>query len=777
MKKSPTKSNRLVGKGMVRVDAGGKVRGATRYLNDLALKGILHGTVVRSHVPRGILKAILPDPSFDWSSVVLATARDVPGENVVHMHDRSMPLVAEIGGEIRYRGEPVAVVAAKSPELSREAAARIRLEIDELPPLLTLREAIDVFKSNPAKLDVMKTQEIVKGDLSRGFAESDDCIEAEYWAGHQEQLYLENQGLVVFPQKDGSILSEGSIQCPYFPVHELNDPLKLPPEKIRVRQTPIGGAFGGKEDYPTMLTGYAALPALKSGKPVKIAYERHEDILFTPKRHPVWSRFKTGFKKDGTLSAIECDFILDGGAYLTISDVVMFRGILHCALAYRCENVVVRGMVARTNSFPCGAFRGFGAPQAIWGIESQIDAIAARIGKSPHDYRRQIHARPGDVTPTGQLLDRENGSTACLELALKRSGFARKLKLASRGKLRKGQKKFYGVGMSFFAHGSAFTGDGEAKFKAKGRVELALLEDGKPGANIRVSSTEMGQGVHTIFTQIASDALSLDPSRVRFPMADTGLVPNSGPTVASRTTMVVGNVVHRASLDLKNQIESFASLRYFGGAKTQMAASSLSAPGRKPVPFAKAAADMLREIGPVSGFFEFLLPPGVQWNQQTFKGDSYPGYSWSANVAEIEIDPLTCELSVLRVFAAVDVGRVINPTLAAGQVEGGLTQALGYAAMEKIGTAKNGLYDASRLQTYIIPTSLDVPDFDVKFVEYPYSFAPPGAKGLGELPMDGLAPAIANAVETAVGVRIRSLPITPESIFEALHPSQGANQP
>ena len=304
-------------------------------------------------------------------------------------------------------------------------------------------------------------------------------------------------------------------------------------------------------------------------------------------------------------------------------------------------------------------------------------------------------------------------------------------------------------------------------------MELARLDAGKPIVDIRVSSTEMGQGVHTIFTQIAADALSLDPAHIRFPMADTGLVPNSGPTVASRTTMVVGNVVHRAALDLKGQIEAFASLRFFQGAPTELRASQLVAKGRKPVPFVKVAKALLDELGAASGFFQFELPPDIRWDQSTFKGDSYPGYSWSANVAEVEIDPLTCELEVKRVTAVIDIGRVINPVTATGQVEGGLTQALGYAVMEKIGTGQNGLYDAARLQTYIIPTALDVPEYDVKFVEYPYSFAPPGAKGLGELPMDGLAPAIANAVEAAIGQRIRQIPILPESIFAALHAPQG----
>lgn len=753
---------------MARVDAADKATGRTTYFNDMDYPGALHAVVVRSPIPHGILRDLVQDPAYDWRGIVVATAKDIPGENVVHMHDRSMPLMGAVGHEILYRGEPLAIVAAETVEKAREAAAHIQPVMDELPPLLTLQEAVAVFKQDPAAMDSICTKNIVKGDIQAGFAAADQILEHEYWAGHQEQLYLEMQGLIVIPQPDGSIFVEGSIQCPYFPVHELNDALCLPPEKIRVRQTTMGGAFGGKEDYPSMLAGYAALPALKSGKPVSIAYDRHEDMLFTTKRHPVWVRYKTGVKKDGTLTAIECDYILDGGAYMTISDVVMYRGILHAALAYRCDNVIIRGRVARTHSFPCGAFRGFGAPQAIWGIESHIDAVAKAVHKTPQAYRREFHMREGDVTPTGQVLTGENGSTECLETVLKRSGFNEKYKQASFGKLNPKTGKYHGIGLSFFAHGSAFTGDGEAKFKAKGRVDLDILPDGTPGVVIRVSSTEMGQGVHTIFTQIAAESMSVAPEHVFFPLADTGRVPNSGPTVASRTTMVVGNVVHRSALDLKEKMEAFASRQFFAGRKCRLKHSVFTARGHAPIDFKTVAQQMYKQEGVVSGTFQFLLPDNIQWNQETFKGDSYPGYSWAANVAEVEIDPLTWELKVTRVYAVIDIGTVINPVTATGQVEGGLTQALGYAVMEKMNTGKDGLYDAARLQTYIVPTALDTPEFDIRFVEYPYTFAHPGAKGLGELPMDGLAPAIANAVEAAIGKRLRSIPITPESIFEAM---------
>lgn len=772
MKKTQQKKG-LIGTGMTRVDAWGKVTGETRYLGDMDCRGVLHGVVVRSEKPHGVLKKVRLGKNFDWRGVTVATAADIPGENVVHMHDRSMPLMGAAGAEIRYRGEPVAVVAAASEEKALAAAAAVEVDIEELPALLTLGEAVEIFKGKAkGTLEYLKEQTIEKGDLEKGFAEADFVVEREYRAGHQEQLYLEPQGLRVTPQGKKGILVEGSIQCPYFPATELNSALKLTTEQIRVRQTPMGGAFGGKEDYPSMLAGYAALAALKAGKTVQIRYGRHEDLKFTPKRHPVWVRYKVGFRKDGTLTAIDCDYLLDGGAYLTISDVVMYRGILHCALAYRCENVLVKGKVVRTNSMPCGAFRGFGAPQAIWGLESLADEIAEAVGQRPDVWRKRNQVRPGDRTSTGQKLTDENGTREVLESVLKRSGFAEKWRKATRGKPGK-DGMLRGVGLSFFGHGSAFTGDGEAKFKAKGRLNLVRLEDGKPGVEIRVSSTEMGQGVHTIFTQIAADATGVGAERIRFPLADTGLVPNSGPTVASRTTMVVGNVVWMAGRDLKAQLEEYAGAKFFKGAKASLEGGEFRCGKAKPVPFAKAAEAALKEGRKLSGFFEFLLPEGTQWDQGTFKGDAYPGYSWSADVAEVEIDPATYETNVTKVWSVLDIGRVINPVLATGQVEGGLTQALGYATMEKMGTGRNGLFDATRLQTYIVPTALDVPEWDVRFVEYPYRFAPPGGKGLGEMPMDGLAPAIANAIESATGLRLRELPLTPEAILAAVREKDG----
>ena len=735
----------IIGKAVARVDAEDKVRGRARYVDDLDIPDCWHGFLVRSPVSHGKIRSLRLDPSYDWSRVAVVLPRDIPGPNVVVMHDRSMPLLAF--DEVLYLGEPVALVAAPTRALAEDAGRHVLLDVEERPSILTLRELTALFKSSSPGLVRLAAQTIVKGDVERGWAAADRIVEGEYTAGHQEQLYIEPQGMVAIPQNDGGVFIQGSLQCPYYVVHELHEALNLPAEKIRVKQAAVGGAFGGKEDFPTMLGGYCALLAMKSGHPVKIVFDRNEDIRFTTKRHPVWVRHRTGLKKDGTITALQVDYLLDGGAYLTISDVVMYRGILHAAMGYRCDNVFVNGVVGRTHTFPCGAFRGFGAPQAIWGIESQVDEMARACGMEPHAFRLKNCLRLGDTTPTGQVLRESVGSPAVLETALKRSGFDAKLKRCSHG--RPGEKKWYGIGLSFFAHGSGFTGDGESKIGTCAALDLEW-DGGQPVVTIRVSSTEMGQGSATVLSQIVAAGLSINLSRVRCPYPDTGLAPNSGPTVASRTTMIVGSSLFSAATKMKTALEEYAATR--------------KSPA---VNFEQVATDYLKEKGPLRVEHRFSLPPTIRWNQKTFEGDSYPGYSWGCNIAEVEVDTLTLEVAVKRVTACYDIGRVINPLLAKAQIEGGLTQALGYAVMEKMGI-RDGKYDADRLQTYILPTIKDVPEYDIEVVEFPCPCAEPGAKGVGEIPMDGLAPAIGNAMVRATGLRMTDLPITPEKLYERL---------
>ena len=732
-----------IGAALPRVDADDKVRGLARYVDDLDIPNCWHGYLVRSPVSHGRIRSVRPDPSYDWSQAAVVLPADIPGINVVVMHDRSMPLLAQ--DEVLYLGEPVALVAAPSRARAEEAGRHVLVDIEEAPSILTIQELTALYKASSPELVRLAAQTIVKGCVEAGLATADRIVEGEYTAGHQEQLYIEPQGMMAIPEKDGGVFIQGSLQCPYYVVHELGEALKLPSEKIRVKQATVGGAFGGKEDFPTLLGGYCALLALKSGHPVKIVFGRNEDIRFTTKRHPAWVRHRTGLKKDGTITAMQVDYLLDGGAYLTISDVVMYRGILHAAMGYRCDNVFVNGVVGRSNTFPCGAFRGFGAPQAIWGIESHVDELARACGMDPQVFRLKNCLRIGDTTPTGQVLKESVGSPAVLETALKRSGFGEKLKRCSHG--RPGEKKWYGIGLSFFAHGSGFTGDGESRIGTRTALDLETDHD-RPVVTIRVSSTEMGQGSQTVLSQIVAEGLAVDLARVRCPFPDTGLAPNSGPTVASRTTMIVGSCLFSTAARMKAALAEYAATR-------KMAELN----------FEQVAEAYLREKGPLRVEHQFALPPAIRWNQKTFEGDAYPGYSWGCNVAEVEVDTLTLEVAVKRVTACYDIGRVINPLLAKSQIEGGLTQALGYAVMEKMGI-RNGRYDADRLQTYIIPTMRDVPEYDIEFVEFPCPCAEPGAKGVGEIPMDGLAPAIGNAIAQAVGWRMTDLPITPEKLYE-----------
>jgi len=757
-------AKRIIGESIPRLDGNEKVRGLTQYADDIHVPDMWYGYVVRSAVSRGRLRALRFDDAFDWDRVCVVRPEDIPGKNIVDMMGQDMPFLAF--DQIQYLGEPLALVAAPTRKLVREAAAHIEPDIDEESPILTLEEVVDRYKNDPKSLDQLWAQTIRKGDVEKGLEKADMVIEGEYWSGHQEQLYIEPQGMTAIPEKDGSIFIQGSMQCPYYVNPELCVTLDLPPEKLRVKQSAVGGGFGGKEEFPTLIAGYTALLAQKLGKPVRIIYDRNQDILYSTKRHPAWTRHRTGVNKDGTIVAMNVEYFLDGGAYTTLSPVVLYRGILHAAMGYRCENVFVDGRVYRTNTFPCGAFRGFGAPQAIWPLESHIDLIAERLNMTPHEYRLKNCLVEGDTTATKQVLNISVGSPFVLEEGLKRSAFAKKLARCSRGK--PGEKTWYGIGLSFFAHGAGFTGDGEARIKAQVALDLENFEDGQPGINVRVSSTEMGQGTFTILPQCAAGGMSIPVERVRCPYPDTRYVPDSGPTVASRTAMVVGSTVMGAGAKLKKELEEYAAKEFFDGKEVELQDGVFEAPwGGAPVPWEEVAKRLIAERGTYRVYHRFNLPPHIRWNQETFEGDAYPAYSWGCNIAEVEVDTLTYEVRVKRVTGIYDIGKVLNPMLAKGQVEGGLVQALGYSIMEKM-RVKEGKYDADRMQTYVIPTMMDIPEFDLDFLEFPYDDAMDGAKGVGEIPMDGLAPAIGNAIKQATGVRFTRIPITPEDLYTAL---------
>jgi CO/xanthine dehydrogenase Mo-binding subunit len=730
----------------LRREGPSKLTGVAKYTDDLVFPGAWYGITIRSTEAHARLIAIEPDPDVDWSKVVIATAADIPGDNIVASIKDDQPMLVPIGGEILHHAEPVALLAAGDRETLRRLKGRIKLVTEPLPPVFDPEQSEHVF----AHYDVKA------GDLALGFAGADLIVEGTYRVGHQEQLYIENNAMIAVPGEDGGIIIHGSLQCPYYVHTALKRALRLTSVQARVIQEETGGGFGGKEEYPSMIALHASLLALKAKRPVRMIYDRHEDISATTKRHPAIVRHRTGVTNDGLLVAQDIEVVMDGGAYCTLTPVVLSRGVLHAGGPYRCPNVRLRGRATRTNTPPNGAFRGFGAPQTEFAAEMQLNRIAERLGMSPAELRRRNVYHLNDTTPTGQVLRESVAGEEVLEQALGASHFERIRERTAReaaerrgagivppGPLRSHDRRTaHGIGLALAWHGAGFTGSGEVYLASVASVELTA--DGR--LRVLTANTEMGQGTKTVFPQMVANELGVPVDWVEYAPQDTAEVLDSGPTVASRTVMVVGGLVILAARKLKAEVEG----RHAG------------------VPFHEAYREDARTNGQTRIDQKFEPYPGVEFDDATYTGDAYPAFGWAAAVASVEVDLDTAEVFVRDVIAVDDVGKVIHPILCEGQVEGGTLQAVGYATIEEM-KLHDGKYLNDRLATYLIPTALDAPHIRAILVEAPFSGAPHGAKGVGELPMDVAAPAVVAAIHDATGVWIHELPASPERILAAMH--------
>jgi CO/xanthine dehydrogenase Mo-binding subunit len=694
-----------VGRKVPRKEGVAKVTGAARYVDDLSFPGMLHGTTVRSTIPQGAILGIRC--AFDREGFTVADYRDIPGRNVIALIEDDQPCLVE--REIRHAAEPVLLLAHESKEKLLEAKVEIEYRASE--------PAYDPERSGKTFKEIL----IQKGDLARGFEAADLVVEGEYRCGLQEHVYIETNGVIAVPE-NGGITVYGSLQCPYYVHKALRVLLGLPAEKVRVVQTETGGGFGGKEEYPSMIAGHASLLAWKSGRPVKIVYDRTEDMLATTKRHPGVIRHRTGVARDGRLTAMDIDVLLDGGAYMTLSPVVLSRGVLHATGPYRCADVRVRGRVTMTNTPPNGAFRGFGAPQTQFGAEVHMERIAEALGMDPVRLRETNAFRRGDTTATGQKLGKDTSALKVLREAARRTDFwRRRLELAGSNR---------GIGLSLFFHGSGFTGGGEVRLASRASLELT-----KTGARILVASTEIGQGTRTIHAQIVADALGIPYGAVEVAEADTARVPDSGPTVASRTCMIVGRILEACAREMKRRLK-----------------------GMKP-------GEYLDRHGPLVITKEYERPSEMRWSDETYRGDAYEAYGWGCDVAEVELDPDAFEVRPKRLTSVLEVGKAIHPGLVAGQAEGGAAQGIGYALLEEV-AMRDGRMANAQLTNYSVPTTMDTPRLDTIILENPYEHGPFGAKGVGEMPFDGAAPAIVNAIRHA-GLDVREIPATPERILGA----------
>jgi CO/xanthine dehydrogenase Mo-binding subunit len=687
---------------LLRRDGAAKISGRARYVGDYKLDGVLHAKTVRATIAKGeILEVRLPALP---AGVFVVDHNDIPGENAVTIIYKDMPVFAAT--RVNYVGEPILLVCGPDKEVVADVAAAIVVTYrEETPTLAWIRSGA--------------RHRYTKGDPERAFKAAARTIAHVYKTGYQEQAYLEPQGMIGYPEADGKITLVGSIQCPYYVKNAVTAVLGCDPAKIRVIQAETGGAFGGKEEFPSLTGAQVAVAVHKTGRPVSLIYERTEDVEVTTKRHPAEIVLTAAIDADLRVVGLKATVGLDAGAYLGLSGVVLSRALIAATGAYTIPHLAVEGDAFVTNTVPTGAFRGFGAPQMFFAIEMFMGHLARDLGVDPIAFKRRHLAKQGDLTSTSGVFRDPILADGMIERVLAMSDYRRKMRAFRKAGAWKG------LGLSVFFHGCGFTGSGEADhIKAK----VKLDKDAEGIVTIRVATVDMGQGARTALAKIVAGVLGVSPARVELPLPDTDVVPDSGPTVASRTTMIVGGLCARAAAKLK---------------------------------------DAWIDGVPQTVEERYVQPEFIQWDEDAFRGDAYPAYSWGAVVVEVEVDQRTCQVDLKGCWAAYDAGKVIDLLLAEGQADGGITQGLAYGYLEKMDSA-GGRLRQRNLTDYVIPTAADVCPTETVLLDNPFPFGPYGAKGLGELTLVGGAPAVAAAIENAIGRRVATIPATPEAILELI---------
>ncbi len=726
----------VVGERLRRPDAPDKVKGSARYIEDVAFSGSLHARVLRSPHAHARIAELDVERARRLPGVrAVLTAREIPGRNLVPMIQSDWPVLAE--AEVRHVGEAVALVAADSPAAAAAALRAVDVRYERLPALLDPEEAL-------SRGELFTHWKIRRGDVAAAFTRSDVVVvEGTYHTPYQEHAYIEPNGMIAMPDGAGGVIVYGSLQCPFYVQKAVASALGKDLAQCRIVQTVTGGGFGGKEDAPSVPGAQAALLAMATGRPVRLIFTREEDMAVMSKRHPSRVRCRTAAADDGTLVAFLIDYLLDGGAYATLSPVVLFRGAVHACGPYRVPNAHVDARAVRTHKAPCGAFRGFGEPQVVFACESQLDLLAERLSIDPLELRRKNALRVGDETVTGHRLSVSVGFSEVLDkVAASADWETRRAEYKSdTGSRRRG------IGIAACSYGVGLGAMG--KHLNPAGANLVVAADGSVA--VAVGTTEIGQGMVAVLSQIAAEALSCPLEVVKVVEADTSRVPDSGPTVASRTTIMSGNAIRDAAAKIRAAMEPV------------IADSGLS--WREAV-----ALCVEKQVGLAAQ--GWAVPPATTFDLETGQGEAYICYAFSANVVELEVDLETGETRVLRVHSGHDVGRCINPTTGEGQVEGGVVQGLGYALVEEH-QLEDGRILNDQFSTYIIPTPLDVPEIKSILVEHEYPWGPYGAKGLGETPLIAVAPAVTAAIHHAAGVRLFEIPATPERVHAALRRAAG----
>lgn len=678
-----------------------KCSGEAHFTEDLNIPNLNYVKVVRSPISKGKLL------SLRWGDLPhgyrVITYKDIPGKNYVT--DLNEDWIFLIEEQIESRGDALCLVAGPDLEVCNKIAKSIAIEVKEETPNFEMRKG-----------RILASRETKKGDLKVFSDPKYRKFSRTYRTGEQEHLYLEPQSaLCDYHPNDGTIDIFASIQCAYYPNDAVSVLLDLPKDKIRTSQCTTGGGFGGKEDYPQFVIDCAALASFILHKPVRLLYEREEDILYSSKRHPSESRIDGYLDNQGKLIGLDIEINMNAGAYTTITPLVLNRAVFSAGGVYNIPNIRVKGTAWQTNLCPFGAFRGFGGPQGFFPIEMFMDSLAKSFHLDPLDFKKSYFVHQGDITQHGGKFFAPILLDEMLERLLKASNYQKEKETWVSD-----DKYFRGIGVSIVYHGTGLVEQNDVRFY---KPEI-LVKKEKDHVKVYCTAIDMGQGIGMALSKIAARTLNIPLENVEMHNYSTKESPDSGPTVASRSVFVVGRMVKEACIFLKD-VEC--------GEKRQ----------------------------------GYSLPDYLKWDSNTCEGNPFSDYSWAINMAFVEVDRLSYDVKVKRLETCYEVGRVVNEEAIFGQVEGGSLQGIGLSTIEEI-HYKDGQIIQSNLTNYAIPSIYEAPEVHTIFVENEEVDPDFPAKGIGELTLVGLPPAVGIAVENAIGGEVEQIPLSPEYLMRKL---------
>ena len=740
------------------VDALEKVMGKARYVADLVFPGMLHAKLLLSPIPHGRIRKLDVSPAEKIPGVrAVITSDDFRDQGSFGWPVRDAYTLAY--QKVRYQGDPIAVVAADTPEAAAAGVKAIDLELEALPVVSDPARALDPeavlipLDAPQGRGNLCDRQIVRNGDPEKLLESAAHRFSGSFHFAHQEHACIETEGVVAFPEPDGSLTIFANNQSPHINRDNAADVLEMNPDQVRIIQPPVGGSFGGKDDHVYQLTAQAGKLALLTGNPVRLILNREESLLMSYKRQGGRIDLEIGVDEEGHLLAGKGYLLADSGGYASMTTLAAFRASMHLLGVYRYQAATVDADVVYTNNGYSGAFRGFGNTMAAAASEMMIDEAAAKMGQDPIDFRLKNCLKKGDRAFTGNLLTHENGLAECISWVRERSDWEKTRQQLEQERDKNGV--FRGLGFACYFHGSGLGGEG----LDYARATLVIERD--HSVTLQSGLTDYGQGSRTVFTLIAAEVLGVDPQRISMLRPDTQTALESGPTVASRASIVGGNAVRVAAQKLNQSLVMAASeLLDCDPEQIHRHQEAFIGPDEEPVDF-----DTVVEHAFQLGFqlYErgYWQIPEIHWDFETGTGIPYFTYSFGAQAALVAVQKETGRVKVEKIWSAHDAGKILFPHGARGQMLGGIAQGLGYALTEGF-DYQDGVPGKLRFSHYTIPSTLDMPEFETTYIETTLPEGPFGAKNLAEPVMIATAPAIANAVYHATGVRAYQLPIRAE---------------